>query len=80
MFCNVDQKLVTYELSEVLCEDKSQRSSKIVGNSSCCGVQEMAGHSNTESRMSEDTTLIHHQEVSLIGTENGYTASQQHEH
>ncbi|BFZ20971.1 hypothetical protein BsWGS_24010 [Bradybaena similaris] len=74
VFANIDWKLVKHEQSDLLC----QKQSKMVGTGSCCNIPEITGN-NSESSMSEDLSLIHHQEVSFIGTESGYMASQQHE-
>ncbi|BFZ20976.1 hypothetical protein BsWGS_24015 [Bradybaena similaris] len=70
-FGNIDWKLVKHEQSDLLCQKESKMAS-------CCSNPEVKGN-NTESTMSENTTLIHHQDVSYIGTVNGYMASQQHE-
>ncbi|BFZ20970.1 hypothetical protein BsWGS_24009 [Bradybaena similaris] len=75
MFGYIDWKHVKHEQSDLLCQKKSQ----IVDMASCCSIPEITGN-NTESRMSKAITIIHHQEVPFIGTENGYMASKQHEH
>ncbi|BFZ25844.1 hypothetical protein BsWGS_28883 [Bradybaena similaris] len=73
---SIDWKLVKQEPSDVLCENESHSSAKMVGIADCCIIQEMAGHNKTESQMLEDTAVVHHQEVSLIGTEKYFTASE----
>ncbi|BFZ25888.1 hypothetical protein BsWGS_28927 [Bradybaena similaris] len=78
VFSNKDWTFVKEESSGILCQDTNNRFSKIVGVASSCNIQETAGPNNTEYRMPEDTTPITHREVSLNGTENGYTASQAH--
>ncbi|BFZ24180.1 hypothetical protein BsWGS_27219 [Bradybaena similaris] len=75
VFANIDWKPVKHELSDILCDDRSNKFSELVGMASCCNIQEMTEHCKTESSMPENTALVHH-EVSLIGTENGYTESQ----
>ncbi|BFZ26007.1 hypothetical protein BsWGS_29046 [Bradybaena similaris] len=71
MFGNMDWKLEKQE--------QSHKFSKVVGIR--CSIQEMAGHSNTETRMPEVTTaLAHNQQVSFVVAENGYTASQHPQH
>ncbi|BFZ12704.1 hypothetical protein BsWGS_15743 [Bradybaena similaris] len=82
MFGKIDWKLVKQEKQNVLCEDTSHGynyNNKLEVMTTCNNIQQMT-ELKTESRMHENrTALVHHQEVSLMGTENGYTASQHHE-